>query len=81
MPFLKDGADNSFWEAYREIYNGSLVEAEKGNLQFFDEVFIKRTAADHGQLFSCNQQGSIIYYAVSWLSLIATSISVTQFTT
>lgn len=59
MPFLKDGADNSFWEAYREIYNGSLAEAEKGNLQFFDEVFIKRTAADHGQLSAAASRAAL----------------------
>jgi len=39
MPFLKEGADRSFWENYRSIYSGSLAEAEKNNLAAFDEVF------------------------------------------
>jgi len=39
MPFLKEGADRSFWENYRTIYSGSLAEAEKNNLAAFDEVF------------------------------------------
>lgn len=50
MPFLKEGAGNSFWESYRDIYSGSLAEAEKGNLQFFDQVFVKRSAAEPAQL-------------------------------
>lgn len=39
MPFLKDGADNSFWNNYKETYRGSLAEAEKNNLAGFDEIF------------------------------------------
>jgi tryptophan 2,3-dioxygenase len=39
MPFLKEGADRSFWENYRTIYTGSLAEAEKNNQVAFDEVF------------------------------------------
>ena len=39
MPFLKDGADNSFWENYKETYRGSLAEAEKNNLSGFEEIF------------------------------------------
>jgi tryptophan 2,3-dioxygenase len=30
---------NSFWQIYRKSYNGSLAEAEKGNLEALDEVF------------------------------------------
>ncbi len=39
MPFLKDGADASFWENYKNSYRNSLAEAEKNNLSGFDEVF------------------------------------------
>jgi len=39
MPFLKDGADTSFWNNYKETYRGSLAEAEKNNLAGFDEIF------------------------------------------
>ncbi|NOT51682.1 MAG: tryptophan 2,3-dioxygenase [Chitinophagaceae bacterium] len=39
MPFLKEGADASFWKNYKIIYQDSLAEAEKNNVNAFDEVF------------------------------------------
>ena len=39
MPFLKEGADNPFWETYKKTYGNSLAEAEKNNLSAFDEIF------------------------------------------
>ena len=39
MPFLKEGADLSFWKNYKLIYSGSLAEAEKNNIAGFDEIF------------------------------------------
>jgi tryptophan 2,3-dioxygenase len=39
MPFLKNGADEKFWENYKEIYAGSLAEAEQNNMQAFAAVF------------------------------------------
>lgn len=39
MPFLKEGADNSFWENYKKVYQGSLTEVEKNNLAAFEETF------------------------------------------
>ena len=39
MPFLKEGADESFWNNYKESYSKSLAEAEKNNLAAFDEIF------------------------------------------
>ena len=39
MPFLKEGADDSFWNNYKESYQFSLAEAEKNNLAAFDEMF------------------------------------------
>jgi len=39
MPFLKEGADNTFWENYKKIYGTSLAEAEKNNISAFDEIF------------------------------------------
>ena len=39
MPFLKDGADDSFWQRYKEIYATSLAEAEKNNVDAFDQMF------------------------------------------
>jgi tryptophan 2,3-dioxygenase len=39
MPFLNEGADDSFWQHYRESYQSSLAEAEKNNMAGFDEIF------------------------------------------
>ena len=39
MPFLKEGADEAFWNNYKENYRSSLAEAEKSNLDAFDEIF------------------------------------------
>lgn len=41
MPFLQttDGSTHPFWQTYREHYAASLADAEKGNLQAFDDVF------------------------------------------
>ena len=39
MPFLKEGADESFWANYKKTYQGSLAEAEKDNLSGFEEIF------------------------------------------
>ncbi|MFZ1855970.1 MAG: tryptophan 2,3-dioxygenase family protein [Chitinophagaceae bacterium] len=39
MPFLKEGADSSFWENYKQTYRGSLAEAEKNNVAGFEEIF------------------------------------------
>jgi tryptophan 2,3-dioxygenase len=44
MPFLKEGADHSFWENYKKTYQGSLAEAEKNNVSAFDEVFGENAA-------------------------------------
>jgi tryptophan 2,3-dioxygenase len=35
MPFIK----NEFWETYKNIYFDSLAEAEKNNVQLFEEIF------------------------------------------
>jgi tryptophan 2,3-dioxygenase len=39
MPFLKEGADDSFWNNYKTSYQSSLAEAEKNNIGAFDEIF------------------------------------------
>ena len=41
MPLAPPLSDdpNSFWQIYRKSYQGSLAEAEKGNLSALDEVF------------------------------------------
>ncbi len=45
MPFLKEGADDSFWNNYKECYKSSLAEAEKNNLAAFDEIFVNNGSA------------------------------------
>jgi len=47
MPFLKDGAGDSFWNDYRNIYQKSLDEAEKNNLAMFDEIFFPENKTLH----------------------------------
>jgi tryptophan 2,3-dioxygenase len=39
MPFLKEGANDSFWKNYKMSYQSSLAEAEKNNIGGFDEIF------------------------------------------
>ena len=39
MPFLKEGADHSFWDNYKKIYEDSLADAEKDNIKAFEEIF------------------------------------------
>jgi tryptophan 2,3-dioxygenase len=39
MPFLKEGADDSFWNGYKTSYQSSLAEAEKNNIGGFDDIF------------------------------------------
>ena len=48
MPFLKEGADTSFWDNYKKIYGASLAEAEKNNIAAFEEIFSDSSSnADH----------------------------------
>lgn len=46
MPFLKEGADKSFWNSYKNIYSGSLADAEQNNLAAFEEIFGNASSAD-----------------------------------
>ncbi|MEZ5034703.1 MAG: tryptophan 2,3-dioxygenase family protein, partial [Chitinophagaceae bacterium] len=39
MPFLKEEAGPAFWKNYQSIYRESLAEAEKNNVDAFEEVF------------------------------------------
>ncbi len=52
MPFLNEGADQTFWDKYRNSYGQSLAEAEKDNLAAFDAVFMHPPAPDAGQQLS-----------------------------
>ncbi len=50
MPFLKEGADETFWNNYKESYRSSLAEAEKNNLSGFDGIFVNGDAAQNNTL-------------------------------
>ncbi len=39
MPILDEAAAENFWSDYRQRYQSSLADAEKGNLEAFDAVF------------------------------------------
>jgi tryptophan 2,3-dioxygenase len=39
MPFLLEGADDTFWQHYKESYQSSLAEAEQNNMTAFEEIF------------------------------------------
>ena len=45
MPILDVAAAESFWSDYRQRYQSSLADAEKGNLEAFDAVFSPGAAA------------------------------------
>ena len=46
MPFFEE----VLWNNYHTVYNNSLAEAEKDNIAYFEEVFIKRPTGDNRQL-------------------------------
>jgi tryptophan 2,3-dioxygenase len=37
---IAQGALHPFWKKFRETYSSSLIDAEKGNLALFDELFL-----------------------------------------
>ena len=39
MPFLKEGAGDTFWNEYKKVYENSLAEVEKQNLEAFEKTF------------------------------------------
>jgi tryptophan 2,3-dioxygenase len=46
MPFfdaVEMGSDGDFWKTYRSIYEGTLREEEKGNMEWFDQMFFQET--------------------------------------
>jgi tryptophan 2,3-dioxygenase len=40
--YVSTGNEHPFWEKYKESYRNSLAEAEKNNLEVFDEVFFQQ---------------------------------------
>lgn len=60
MPFLQEGADESFWKNYKESYQTSLANAEKNNLSAFDEVFSSNTPDDRSLSSSASRAALFI---------------------
>lgn len=52
MPFLKEGADDSFWSNYKKSYQSSLAEAEQNNIAAFEEIFSNKDKTDGSSLSS-----------------------------
>jgi hypothetical protein len=63
-----------FWTAYKEAYTNSLAEAEKNNMEAFDEVFFPAGVALY--VFGKSQPGRFVHYAVPWLSFAANAFSI-----
>ena len=66
-PPLSDDRD-SFWQIYRNNYEGSLAEAEKGNLQALDEIFFNSgLPTPHSQLPTplCTPHSALRTFTVS----------------
>jgi tryptophan 2,3-dioxygenase len=45
MPILDQAAADYFWADYRERYQSSLADAEKGNMEAFERIFFEKTSA------------------------------------
>lgn len=58
MPFLKEGADASFWENYKAVYQNSLAEAEKNNAGAFDAIFLQD---DPGRVLSAASNRAALF--------------------
>ena len=63
MPLAPPLSDdpNSFWQIYKKSYEGSLADAEKGNLSVLDEVFFSNSqpAAHSSQLSSAASRAAL----------------------
>jgi tryptophan 2,3-dioxygenase len=46
MPFFDDAASLGFWSDYRQRYQQSLADPEKGNLEYFDSVLQSDAPSD-----------------------------------
>ena len=62
MPFLQEGADETFWTAYRALYDSSLAEGEKNNLVAFDAVFNQPTTGQQLSPMACRAALFIMLY-------------------
>jgi len=58
MPFLNEGADDSFFKKYKQVYHDSLAEAEKNNASVFDAVF---STDDPEKIFSAKANRAALF--------------------
>lgn len=68
MPFIKKEdywdqtkGGRSFWEEYREAYAASLREAEQGNLEIFDRIFMNDAAYPEGRKLSAEASRNALF--------------------
>lgn len=63
MPYLKNDYwnDRNFWEEYRQVYKDSLLEAEHGNLETFDALFMTDDGYDKERRFSAASNRSALF--------------------
>lgn len=64
MPFLKDNhiwPETWFWDAYRKVYDKSLLEAEKKNIDNFDMLFMNKDNYPEGRRLSSEANRSALF--------------------
>ncbi|MBA3647938.1 MAG: tryptophan 2,3-dioxygenase [Chitinophagales bacterium] len=54
-------SEHTFWNDYRKLYDSSLVDAEKSNLQHFDELFMENMPYPENRSFSRKANRSILF--------------------
>jgi len=72
MPFLNEGAGDSFWNEYKNVYKKSLAEAEKGNLDVFEGIFFTKDNDPERSLSSVASRAALfilLYRGYSMLQL------------
>jgi tryptophan 2,3-dioxygenase len=57
---ISDAHGHPFWSAYKEAYSNSLAEAEKNNLDFFDEVFYQQRESHYSFSAKANRAALFI---------------------
>ncbi len=60
LPVRGEVWNTHFWETYKKLYAGSLAEAEKNNLQAFDEVFFEQRSTPYALSAKANRAALFI---------------------
>ncbi|MBS1771946.1 MAG: tryptophan 2,3-dioxygenase [Bacteroidetes bacterium] len=59
MPFIKGNKD--FWQSYRNAYEATLLDAEKGNLATYDKLFVNEAEYPAERRFSIAANRSALF--------------------